>query len=876
MRKLICSAIFCVLECAALPAFAASHYDGSYERISPVEPISIEANGKDASATWSLDALPGENHGGVVCQRSNSLDCDLADLDDESSAIAEAQARADAANGQVGKGIFDASKFEGNDCGAKINAADAALGKSRGEIDVDPSCGTNWTTQVVLSANHNLKVTQAETFVMQGITVAGNNVIDLGGSTFQIAPYTGSMNAGLFTTYVGKTAAHHVTIENGVLDGNAANTKAADPCWLANCRSAVRLDNNNNGVTAVHDITIEHITFQNWNSAPVLFVGMKSYPLPYNVSILNNKFLDSGGNVIVSSGFDRNIVIRNNYFKSWGTGLKKNHAEPIQTLDYTNYPGTSQFELDISNNIFDNTTIPPDGFGFVAEISAGGAGWITGFTFTGNHMNDNGTNYGGELSGDFVNATVTGNVWTTQGLGEMIGTYMTIGQNSIINGSITIGAPNYFSSQNNSVIGNVVSIPGQIGVPGTGVNQKAIYMAGFPTITNPLTRAIRQTAQEFKKSGGTLTGVTFKPRVSAEPPVIVVTGAFSGGASNGFQNWAFTLAGAKNGGNNGTFICAESTATTLTFVNPFGVSEDLPAGATVTSAASTTAYVGKLSNGSFNGLTGLNNIAVSGFTNAGNNKTDLTVIANSLTVLATTNPTGEDETHAGTFDATPTLNNTVIASNSISMFNSSGACAGIELGSGDGGEKGPVYNISLLNNVITANPGHPCGGITLGTSNTIPVSSGVEILDNNISGVGFGIWGIAKATNFTDVTVAGNKFSNVRNPIYFPTPPPILRQWNNTTSATQSTENLMGGVTIDAGGNALFPGKVFAKSYAPSVVYSASGTPLPSCKSENKGQQAVVGDASKPTYMGEYKGGGSVTAVVICSANGSSYSWVTH
>ena len=62
----------------------------------------------------------------------------------------------------------------------------------------------------------------------------------------------------------------------------------------------------------------------------------------------------------------------------------------------------------------------------------------------------------------------------------------------------------------------------------------------------------------------------------------------------------------------------------------------------------------------------------------------------------------------------------------------------------------------------------------------------------------------------------------------------------------------------------------------PQTLYSAAGTPLPTCNSKIKGQQAVVSDATSPTYMGAYSSGGAVIAPVICSYNGSTYSWLTH
>ncbi|VVC05611.1 Uncharacterised protein [uncultured archaeon] len=62
----------------------------------------------------------------------------------------------------------------------------------------------------------------------------------------------------------------------------------------------------------------------------------------------------------------------------------------------------------------------------------------------------------------------------------------------------------------------------------------------------------------------------------------------------------------------------------------------------------------------------------------------------------------------------------------------------------------------------------------------------------------------------------------------------------------------------------------------PKVVYSAAGTILPTCSSTYNGAELTVSDATTPTYMGTYVSGGAITAKVICSYNGTTYSWLTH
>lgn len=81
-------------------------------------------------------------------------------------------------------------------------------------------------------------------------------------------------------------------------------------------------------------------------------------------------------------------------------------------------------------------------------------------------------------------------------------------------------------------------------------------------------------------------------------------------------------------------------------------------------------------------------------------------------------------------------------------------------------------------------------------------------------------------------------------------------------------------ISIGVGGDAT--GTLKYALYTPGVIYSAAGTALPSCSSTTKGTTAVVSDATTPTYMSAYTSGGAITAAVICSYDGTTYSWLTH
>ena len=70
-------------------------------------------------------------------------------------------------------------------------------------------------------------------------------------------------------------------------------------------------------------------------------------------------------------------------------------------------------------------------------------------------------------------------------------------------------------------------------------------------------------------------------------------------------------------------------------------------------------------------------------------------------------------------------------------------------------------------------------------------------------------------------------------------------------------------------------GSIGSMYSTPTKLYSA-GTALPTCNAAMQGSSATVSDATSPTYMGSYTSGGTITAQVICSYNGSTYSWLTH
>jgi hypothetical protein len=90
---------------------------------------------------------------------------------------------------QGGKSV-GAATFPGADCGAKINAGDAALGANPGEIVVTNDCGTSqWTPVVISHNNHSVVFHTAGPYSITTITLAGNSDALMGPATLKQVAY---------------------------------------------------------------------------------------------------------------------------------------------------------------------------------------------------------------------------------------------------------------------------------------------------------------------------------------------------------------------------------------------------------------------------------------------------------------------------------------------------------------------------------------------------------------------------------------------------------------------------------------------------------------------------------------------------------------
>jgi hypothetical protein len=125
--------------------------------------------------------------------------------------------------------------------------------------------------------------------------------------------------------------------------------------------------------------------------------------------------------------------------------------------------------------------------------------------------------------------------------------------------------------------------------------------------------------------------------------------------------------------------------------------------------------------------------------------------------------------------------------------------------------------------------------------------------------------------------IAGGLIANVAA-----TDSAYLGAYSYPLASGDNNENVIGNKAVGHGSNTTtIGGSGILETYLqgvtmPATIYSAAGTALPPCAESRKGALAVVSDAARPAYMEPYTSGGAITAVVICSFDGTTYSWLSH
>jgi hypothetical protein len=205
-----------------------------------------------------------------------------------------------------------------------------------------------------------------------------------------------------------------------------------------------------------------------------------------------------------------------------------------------------------------------------------------------------------------------------------------------------------------NVAGNVNAPSGKSQVPGYNNVVLSLSGANGPTTfqLNPQIVDVKNNIVDFGTTY-TLSSVA----VSSGPDSLVLsavaapsggtavyTGTITGGGSNAWVGYSFTVAGFQNATNNGTYICVASTTTTLTLENAFTIAET-HAG-TAASVEGVAVYTGTIVE-TANSLVG-KTFTVLGFTNAANNGTFIATANNGTTTITLANPDTIVESHAAT------------------------------------------------------------------------------------------------------------------------------------------------------------------------------------------------------------------------------------
>ncbi len=283
-----------------------------------------------------------------------------------------------------------ANSFPGADIGAKINAADKALGQRPGEIVVQG--GGMIATQVVISPGHVLRV-QPGTYAANtaGVPIllkSGSSLIGSGWESIILE----STAQGQFTVI----GAYNGTVTNGAADTNVTirdiQVKGANP-GLYSAPPAISLGNCSNCV-------VDHVWMNGTRSIGIA-VGGASFTGHWaeNVRVVNSLFTRvASQNLALVNG--RNIVFEGNRFiapgQRGGPGNTSIDLEPNQSSDRME-------DVIIRNNLIDHrgSEMPVTGNGIVVQEGPG-------TPHIRNILVENNTIIGGENRGNIYSALSNG------------------------------------------------------------------------------------------------------------------------------------------------------------------------------------------------------------------------------------------------------------------------------------------------------------------------------------------------------------------------------------------------------------------------------------------------------------------------------------
>jgi len=375
---------------------------------------------------------------------------------------------------QAGERTVEASGFPGSDLGAKINAADLALGAAPGVIVARG--GGRITTPIVVSERHTLRLL-AGTYapVTTDVPVLLKSGASLVGEGWERSILLESTAPAQFTV----VGAHNSARRNGDADSDLAvrdiQIKGANPGFNS-APQAVALGNCKNCVVervwlnATRSIGVQfggsgqlgHFA-ENSRVADCLFTNVASQNLALvngrNITFENNRFVNPGqpggpGSTVIDlepndvNDHIENVVIRNNLIDARTHTIQAGNGIVVQSTAQTPHVGPILIE---GNTIYGGNPLPPK----VTNILSNGI-YVFGSTMKDVTIRNNKVTRTGQtgMNLEGTRFTVTGNQFAEVGGGGTPGFRMTDVFDSRIEG-------NSFTASGDGPADNTVQIVGQ-------------------------------------------------------------------------------------------------------------------------------------------------------------------------------------------------------------------------------------------------------------------------------------------------------------------------------------------------------------------------------------------------------------------------------
>jgi Right handed beta helix region len=287
-------------------------------------------------------------------------------------------------------GVLQANDFPGQDLGAKINAADKALGDKGGEIVIKG--GGTISTQVIISSDHVLRVMPG-TYVIKTTNIpilmkSRSSIIGSGWGSIIVE----STAPGQFTVI----SAYNQSILNGSPDSSLVirdlQVKGANPGFNS-APQAISLGNCSN-------CTVDKVWINGTRSIGIQLGGSASTGhFAENSKVTNCQFTRvASQNLALVNG--RNILFEGNRFitsgQRGGPGNTNIDVEPNESTDRLQ-------NVTIRNNVIDvrNSEMSPTGNGIVVQAT-------TGTPYVGPILIENNTIIGGSIEGNITNVLSNG------------------------------------------------------------------------------------------------------------------------------------------------------------------------------------------------------------------------------------------------------------------------------------------------------------------------------------------------------------------------------------------------------------------------------------------------------------------------------------